>query len=365
MTNRTSAKTSSSTTPFTDAAARPGTLPAPTGVGKRPPLAPIKIEIVSENRLRPKNAFARPRPDVRPLDREARARLAPSSPLPRIAMISTHGYVAATPPLGAADTGGQVVYVIELSKKLAQLGYEVDIWTRRFEDQSELECVNERVRVIRMPCGGPGFIRKEDLVEHLPEWNRHAARFIARHALKYKFVNSHYWDAGVAGQVLAEKLAVPHVHTPHSLGIWKQQQMKTDFHGSAAEFENRYNFTRRNSEERRLYTACDLVIATTQQQFDLIVRDYEIPSVKVRMIPPGYDDHRFFPLGDGARRAIRRRLRFTGKAVLAIGRLARNKGYDLLIDAFSKITKRLWPCKKLNCASTTTSIGMWGHFLEK
>jgi mannosylfructose-phosphate synthase len=34
---------------------------------------------------------------------------------PRVAMISTHGYVAANPPLGAADTGGQVVYVLELS----------------------------------------------------------------------------------------------------------------------------------------------------------------------------------------------------------------------------------------------------------
>ena len=32
------------------------------------------------------------------------------SGLPRIAMVSTHGYVAAQPPLGAADTGGQVVY---------------------------------------------------------------------------------------------------------------------------------------------------------------------------------------------------------------------------------------------------------------
>ena len=41
--------------------------------------------------------------------------LSPSSPLPRIAMGSTHGYVAAQPPLGAADTGGQVVYVLELA----------------------------------------------------------------------------------------------------------------------------------------------------------------------------------------------------------------------------------------------------------
>src|SRR5262245_9078588 len=31
-----------------------------------------------------------------------------NSTLPRIAMVSTHGYVAANPPLGAADTGGQV-----------------------------------------------------------------------------------------------------------------------------------------------------------------------------------------------------------------------------------------------------------------
>ncbi len=29
-----------------------------------------------------------------------------TSALPRIGMVSTHGYVAAEPPLGAADTGG-------------------------------------------------------------------------------------------------------------------------------------------------------------------------------------------------------------------------------------------------------------------
>ncbi len=97
--------------------------------------------------------------------------LAATSPLPRIAMVSTHGYVAANPPLGAADTGGQVVYVIELSKKLALLGYQVDIWMRRFEEQPEIERVADRVRIIRVPCGGGEFLRKEYLCDHLPEWN--------------------------------------------------------------------------------------------------------------------------------------------------------------------------------------------------
>ncbi|MEY4938874.1 MAG: hypothetical protein RIQ93_609 [Verrucomicrobiota bacterium] len=266
--------------------------------------------------------------------------LAADSPLPRIAMISTHGYVAAVPPLGAADTGGQVVYVLELSRKLAQLGYQVDIWTRRFEEQPEIEPVSDRVRILRMPCGGKDFIPKEYLSDHLPEWNEHALRFIQRHGLNYTFINSHYWDAGVAAQHLSNVLGIPHVHTPHSIGLWKQRQMESDFAEPAAEFERRYNFSRRIAEERQLYSDCSIVIATTPPQLDLIVREYEIPAAKVRMVPPGYDDHRFYPVSEPSRAAIRERLGFKGKVILALGRLARNKGYDLLIDGFELVAAR-------------------------
>lgn len=273
---------------------------------------------------------ATPSPDI----------LRADSSLPRIAMVSTHGYVAAQPPLGAADTGGQVVYVIELSKKLAQLGYEVDIWTRRFEDQPEMEPVSEQVRVIRVPCGGKQFIPKEYLSGKLPQWGENALRFIKKHGLKYEFINSHYWDAGVAGQHLSEALDVPHVHTPHSLGVWKKRQMENDYPGDAAKFEKQYNFTERIRRERELYTDADLVVATTPQQLDLLKEDYDAPADNCRMIPPGYDDNRFFPVGDGSRNAIRQRLGFSGKVVMAIGRIARNKGYDLLIQGFSVLASR-------------------------
>ncbi|MBF0289370.1 MAG: glycosyltransferase [SAR324 cluster bacterium] len=264
-----------------------------------------------------------------------------SKQMSRIAMVSTHGYVAANPPLGNADTGGQVVYVIELSKHLANLGYQVDIWTRRFEDQEEIEEVAPNVRIIRMPCGGNEFIPKEYLYTSLPEWRQNALRFIRKNKLNYQFINSHYWDGGVAAQMLAEEFNCPHLHTPHSLGIWKKRQMATDFPDDVENFEQKYNFKNRIHHEHLLYQSCEIVIATTPVQLELFEDEYDVDHERIMMIPPGYDDNQFYPVSQASRKMIREQLGFEKTTILTLGRLAENKGYDLLIQAFSVVAKRL------------------------
>jgi len=254
-------------------------------------------------------------------------------------MISTHGYVASEAEFGKPDTGGQVVYVLELSKVFARLGYSVDILTRRFERQRKQERVAERVRILRFPCGGQEFIPKEFLCEHIPEWVENVERFVRRHRLNYAFIDSHYWDAGLAGQALSHQLGIPHVHTPHSIGAWKRDNMD----GDPQEMERKYNFHKRIREERVIYDECDAVIATTPLQRDILEKggEYDVAPEKVRIVPPGYDDMRFFSVSKARRSALKTEYGYEGCNVLSLGRIARNKGYDLLLKAMPVVFKRI------------------------
>jgi len=268
----------------------------------------------------------------------------------RIMMISTHGYVSAFPEFGKPDTGGQVVYVLELSKCLARMGYQVDILTRQFEGQRSWEHVAPRVRILRFPCGGDQFIPKETLCEDIPEWVAGARDTIEERNLEYAFINSHYWDAGLAGQALANYLHIPHVHTPHSIGAWKRDNMD----GDPKELEHRYNFRQRIREEKVVYDECDLLVATTPPQCEILTEgEYDVPRDKIRVIPPGYDDMRFFPVSRASRHAIKRNLGISGRIVLALGRMAKNKGYDLLLRAMPTVLERIEDAQLLLAVGST------------
>lgn len=272
------------------------------------------------------------------------------APNRRIMMISTHGYVSAEPQFGKPDTGGQVVYVLELSKHLARLGYKVDIATRRFENQPAVEQVAPKVRVLRFSCGGRDFIPKETLCEHIPEWVTNVKRYIYAKKLRYAFINSHYWDAGIAGQALANSLKIPHMHTPHSIGAWKRENMD----GDPDELERIYNFKKRIREEKVVYDECNVLLATTPQQRDILkASEYDVPAKKIHVIPPGYDDTRFFPVSTATRAALKRELGIEGPIVLALGRVAENKGYDLLIQAMKPVLQRIPDAKLLLAIGST------------
>jgi mannosylfructose-phosphate synthase len=269
----------------------------------------------------------------------------PMATMPRVLMMSLHGYVAAEPELGLPDTGGQVVFVLELAKQVRDLGYAVDIVTRRFDDQPEFDDMGPNLRVWRIRFGGSEFIRKEDMHDHLDEFVLRFSAALHDGKHRYDYLSSHYWDAGYAGQQIAEEFDLPHIHTPHSLGSWKRQGME----GDQLQIESDYRFDERIRKEFLVYRRCEQVIATTNQQLDVLAKDYDVPADHVTMIPPGIDEDRYTPITQADARMVRRRLKFRKHDIYTVGRAAANKGYDLLIQALPEL-QQLVPDARLQLA---------------
>ena len=81
----------------------------------------------------------------------------------RIALISDHASPLADP--GGTDCGGQNVYVAQIACRMADLGYAVDVFTRRDSPfQAEVTRWRNGVRVIHVPAGPPRDVPKEDLL---------------------------------------------------------------------------------------------------------------------------------------------------------------------------------------------------------
>ncbi|MFG6685543.1 glycosyltransferase [Mariniflexile sp. HNIBRBA6329] len=252
-----------------------------------------------------------------------------------ILMISLHGYVGANAELGKPDTGGQVVYVLELAERFSRLGKKVDLVTRQFEDQPEYDVVDENYSVWRIPFGGKKFIRKEDMHDHLKKFVTNTLAAIKKENKKYDIVYTHYWDAGWAGQKIAEELGISHVHTPHSLGWWKRHSMGSDM--DEVEMEKTYRFKERIRKEYFVYQMCNFVIATTLPQVDLLTKQYDVLSRNCGMIPPGIDENRFYPVPSKENDKVRSKYDIHPNDILALGRMAHNKGYDLLLQSLPTV----------------------------
>jgi mannosylfructose-phosphate synthase len=124
--------------------------------------------------------------------------------------------------------------------------------------------------------------------------------------------------------------------------------------GDPAELDRQYNFARRIRDERAIYRSADAIIATTPQQREILVRgEYDVPTSRIVVVPPGFDDARFFPVSSASRLSVRHELGVDGPLILALGRVAANKGYDLLLRSMPTVFARV-PAARLLLAIGST-----------
>jgi hypothetical protein len=96
----------------------------------------------------------------------------------RIAFVSEHASPVAL--LGGADAGGQNVYVDEVSRGLARLGYLVDVFTRRDSAGTpSIVAWAPGVRVVNLDAGPPAVLSKDALWPWMPAFRDALLRFAA------------------------------------------------------------------------------------------------------------------------------------------------------------------------------------------
>ncbi|MBI1425294.1 MAG: HAD-IIB family hydrolase [Gammaproteobacteria bacterium] len=278
--------------------------------------------------------------------------MAESKPL-YITLISVHGLIRGeNMELGRdADTGGQVLYVVELARALAAHPNvaRVDLLTRRIHDPKvgpdyakPEERLSDKAHLIRLDCGPRRYLRKEVLWPHLQEFIDRALQHVRSVGEVPDVIHSHYADAGLVGARLAGLLGVPLIHTGHSLGLEKQKQMRAKGIRQAA-LEEQYNISTRIEAEEIVLGTADIVVASTRQEVEEQYAEYDNYHPKrMQVIPPGVDLSRFHPPGlyDTNSAFARDIARFLHKPlkpmILALSRADERKNIASLVRAYGE-----------------------------
>jgi len=270
-----------------------------------------------------------------------------------IALLSIHGLIRGQDlELGRdADTGGQTLYVVELAQALRRHPdvAQVDLITRRVVEEglsddysSPIEQVADNFRIIRIESGCNEYLQKEQLWDHLDSFSDTLANFFREQGKLPDIFHSHYADAGYVGDHLANMLAVPLIHTGHSLGRVKRHRLLASGL-SYDEVEQRYNMARRIEAEEIVLATAERVITSTYQEIE---EQYELydhyQPEQMRVVPPGTDLTTFLPpSGDELETplfdTIVRHLKAPNKPIiLALSRPDQRKNIVALIEAFGQ-----------------------------
>src|SRR5665811_2168565 len=248
----------------------------------------------------------------------------------RVAMLSVH-----TSPLeqpGTGDAGGLNVYVVEVSKRLAQRGIEVEIFTRMTDGALPLESeIAPGVHVRNVIAGPFEGLGKADLPGQLCAFAQGVIRAeAARPEGWYDLVHSHYRLSGQVGWLAADRWRVPLVHTMHTMARVKNSRLAE---GDTPEPPGR------EIGEAQVVEAADRLVANTLGEAGELVDLYDADPGKVQVVAPGVDLD-LFTVGDVAAARAQVGLPQNAHVLLFVGRIQPLKAPDVLLKAAADLLAR-------------------------
>ncbi len=245
-----------------------------------------------------------------------------------VALISEHASPLSV--LGGVDCGGQNLYVGQVAKALAELGCEVDVFTRRDSDVlPETADWVEGVRIVHVPAGPARFVRKEELLPYMQDFTDYVMRFCKWQRRSYDILHANFWMSGLVAAEMKQRLGIPFVITFHALGRVRRQHQR-----QADEFPDA-----RFAVEDRIIAEADHIIAEAPQDEEDLIRLYNADPGKITIVPCGFDPTELWPISKPIAR-LSLGLRPEERVILHVGRIVPRKGIDTVIQGFAGLVHR-------------------------
>ncbi len=255
----------------------------------------------------------------------------------RAAVLSVH-----TSPLdqpGTGDAGGMNVYIVEVARRLAQAGVEVEIFTRATARGLPPVVEMQPGVTVRHVISGPlEGLPKEDLPAQLCAFTHGVMRAeAARPPGAYDIIHSHYWLSGQVGWLAKQRWGVPLVHSAHTLAKVKNAALAE---GDRPEPRSRI------IGEEQVTAEADRLVANTPAEARDLIDQYDAAPERVAVVQPGVDLELFTavpPDRAGAERAAARErlgLPAHGHVVAFVGRIQPLKAPDVLLGALAELRRR-------------------------
>ena len=224
--------------------------------------------------------------------------------------------------------GGIARHVAELSQALARAGAAVDVVTAHHPGAPAEETIpagEGRLRVLR---AGPAPINPLDFVCDIHQLDfALLERLLAEGERKYDIIHAHDWLVAFAARTLKHGLGVPLVATIHATEAGRNRGIRNPIQHYIHSVEWLLTYDARR------------VICCSQAMAHEIGEALRVPADKLRVLPNGVDPERVSCADSRAElEAFRRRWAEPGeRVVFFVGRLAVEKGVEVLIDALPEV----------------------------
>ncbi|MEP9363521.1 D-inositol-3-phosphate glycosyltransferase [Nocardioides sp. CN2-186] len=245
-------------------------------------------------------------------------------------MVSLH-----TSPLdqpGTGDAGGMNVYVIELARRMAAQGVEVDIFTRATSSTlASAVDAGPGITVRHIHAGPFEGLSKSELPGQLCVFAREVLRAEALQPVgHYDVVHSHYWLSGQVGALARDRWGVPLIHSMHTMAKVKNAALAA---GDCPEPSARI------IGEEQVVEAADMLIANTDLEAKQLINLYDAEPARVEVVHPGVDLEVFRPHDQAVVRA-ELGLPADAAVLLFAGRIQPLKAPDVLLHAVAELLRR-------------------------